>query len=91
MRSGYSLLNSLYAYRFRRTAEELKYIALLVDGWNDENYANDVEWCRIMRFFSINRQIQMLLYQWFVFLFRLRKVRYYYRTEDDSIALVIEE
>ena len=35
---------SLSAYRFGMTAEELSYMELLVDGWNDdENYATDVE------------------------------------------------
>lgn len=40
----YALFYSLPAYRFGMTAEELNYIELLIDGWNDnENYANDVE------------------------------------------------
>lgn len=35
---------SLSAYRFGMTLEELSYMELLVDGWNDdENYATDVE------------------------------------------------
>ena len=92
MRIGYSLLYSLPAYRFGMTAEKLNYIELLADGWNDdENYANDVEYWRLVRFCGIKRQIQTLLYQWFEFLFRLRRVRYYYRTEDYSIASLVEE
>ena len=90
MRIGYSLLYSLPAYRFGMTAEKLNYIELLADGWNDdENYANDVEYWRLVRFCGIKRQMQTFSYQWFEFLFRLRKVMHYYRTEDDYIASVI--
>ena len=92
MRIGYSLLYSLPAYRFGMTAEKLNYIELLADGWNDdENYANDVEYWRLVRFCGIKRQMQTFSYQWFEFLFRLRMVRYYYRTEDYSIASLVEE
>ena len=92
MRIGYSLLYSLPAYRFGMTAEKLNYIELLADGWNDdENYANDVEYWRLVRFCGIKRQMQTFSYQWFEFLFRLRWVRYYYRTEDYSIASLVEE
>ena len=90
MRIGYSLLYSLPAYRFGMTAEKLNYIELLADGWNDdENYANDVEYWRLVRFCGIKRQMQTFSYQWFEFLFRLRKEMYYYRKEDDYIASVI--
>ena len=63
MRIGYSLLYSLPAYRFGMTAEKLNYIELLAYGWNDdENYANDVEYWRLVRFCGIKRQMQTFSY-----------------------------
>ena len=92
MRIGYSLLYSLPAYRFGMTAEKLNYIELLADGWNDdENYANDVEYWRLVRFCGIKRQMQTFSYQWFEFCLRVRRGGYYYRTEDYSIASLVEE
>ena len=46
---------SLSAYRFGMTAEELSYMELLVDGWNDdENYANDVVTIATIRGWYLN-------------------------------------
>ena len=46
---------SLSAYRFGMTAEELSYMELLVDGWNDdENYATDVETIATVRGWYLN-------------------------------------
>ena len=46
---------SLSAYRFGMTAEELSYMELLVDGWNDdENYASDAETIATVRGWYLN-------------------------------------
>ena len=43
------------AYRFGMTAEELSYMELLIDGWNDdENYATDVETIATVRGWYLN-------------------------------------
>ena len=46
---------SLSAYRFGMTAEELSYMEVVVDGWNDdENYATDVETIATVRGWYLN-------------------------------------
>ena len=46
---------SLSAYRFGMTAEELSYMEVLVDGWDDdENYASDAETIATVRGWYLN-------------------------------------
>ena len=46
---------SLSAYRFGMTAEELSYMEVLVDGWDDdENYASDAETIAAVRGWYLN-------------------------------------
>ena len=46
---------SLSAYRFGMTAEELRYMEVLVDGWDDdENYASDAETIATVRGWYLN-------------------------------------